>query len=177
MDTTQRLDERTLEQLYQRLERRLYNVVYRWVWNRHDAQEVVQDTFLRLWAMRARVDMTTVEPLVYRIALNLVRKRARRRKILSWVGLADQYPVTDDRPSAELMLASEERDVHVRAAVESLPVHYRDVILLCEFSEMTYAEIAVALDIKQGTVASRRHEAIARLRAMLKDWHPREVAS
>ncbi len=170
------LDEAALEQLYQCMERRLYNVAYRWVWNAHDAQELVQETFLRLWKMRTRVEMRTVEPLVYRIALNLARKRARRRKVLRWVGLGEDQ-VLDEQDGAESQLVSRQLDAEVREAIERLPDHYREVILMCEFSEMTYAEIASALKIKSGTVASRRHEAISRLRESLKDWNPREVAS
>ena len=170
----QNFDEATLERLYLRMERRLYNVVYRWVWSRHDAQEIIQETFLRLWDMRARVELNTVEPLTYRIALNLVRKRARRKKLLEWVGLVEHEVVVDARPNMDLMMECEERDQRVRDAVEALPSKYRDVILLCEFSEMTHAEIAAALGIKEGTVASRRHEAKSRLQSALNTWHTTE---
>jgi hypothetical protein len=65
-----------LEALYERLEKPVYNVVYRWVWNPEEARDIVQDTFVRLWRMRQRVEMATVEPLVYKIALNLARSKA-----------------------------------------------------------------------------------------------------
>jgi len=63
--TSMREDD--LERLYARLEKPLCNVVFRWVWNMDDAQ----DAFVRLWRMRARVDLATVELLIYKIALNL----------------------------------------------------------------------------------------------------------
>ena len=51
------------------------NVVYRWVWRAEEAQDIVQEAFVRLWRMRERVDLATVEPLVHRIALNLGAQR------------------------------------------------------------------------------------------------------
>jgi DNA-directed RNA polymerase specialized sigma24 family protein len=63
------MDADDLERLYTRLERRLANVVYRWVWSMDEAQEIVQEAFVRLWRMRARVDLRTVEPLVYRMSV------------------------------------------------------------------------------------------------------------
>ena len=64
--------ESDLEQLHTRLEKPLYNVVFRSAWNADEAHDIVQETFVRLWRMRGRVDLKSVEPLVYRIAF---RKR------------------------------------------------------------------------------------------------------
>ncbi|MEC9397639.1 MAG: sigma-70 family RNA polymerase sigma factor, partial [Myxococcota bacterium] len=86
-DNDNTFDEVALELLYRKLEKPLYNVVYRWVWDGAEARDILQETFLRLWKMQARVRPETVEPLAYKIALNLARKRLRRKKILSWVGL------------------------------------------------------------------------------------------
>jgi RNA polymerase sigma-70 factor (ECF subfamily) len=124
--------------------------------------------------MQARVRPETVEPLAYKIALNLARKRLRRKKILSWVGLEGRPPPQGDAPDPEQTMRQEERDEVVRAAVESLAPKYRDVILLSEFSELTYDEIAHALEIQPGTVASRRHTAIKMLREKLEGWSPKE---
>ena len=55
----------------------MFNVVYRWLWNASDAQEVTQEAFLKVWKARHRVDATTVEPLLYRTALNLASNRRR----------------------------------------------------------------------------------------------------
>jgi RNA polymerase sigma-70 factor (ECF subfamily) len=175
-DNENTFDEGALELLYRKLEKPLYNVVYRWVWDGAEARDILQETFLRLWKMQARVRPETVEPLAYKIALNLARKRLRRKKILSWVGLEGRPPPPSEQPDPEETMRQEERDETVRAAVESLAPKYRDVILLSEFSELTYDEIAAALDIQPGTVASRRHTAIKMLRDKLEGWSPREDA-
>jgi RNA polymerase sigma-70 factor (ECF subfamily) len=64
------------------------------------------------------------------------------------------------------MVRDQERH-RVRDAVSSLPEDLRDVVLLCEFSGMSYAEIAGTLSIPEGTVGSRRHRALKLLRSRL----------
>src|SRR3954471_10618122 len=93
------LTRAALESLYTRLERRVWNVVYRWLWNRDDAADVVQEAFVKLWAMRERVQMETVEALVYRIAVNLAANRRRQRKVWGFVtleGLRTEPRALDD---------------------------------------------------------------------------------
>ena len=156
-----------LEALYERLEKPVYNVVYRWVWNREEARDVVQDAFVRLWRMRKRVEMATVEPLVYKIALNLARSRLRRRRIIRWVGLDAVSATLRDPRDVEGGMARSEDQARVREAVLALPDELRQVILLCEFSDMDYEQIAEALSIPPGTVGSRRNRALRKLRELL----------
>jgi len=156
-----------LEALYERLEKPVYNVVYRWVWNPEEARDVVQETFVRLWRMRKRVEAATVEPLVYKIAVNLARSRLRRRRILRWVGLDAVSATLRDAEDVEAGMARSEDQARVREAVLALPDELRHVILLCEFSDMDYEQIAEALSIPPGTVGSRRHRALKKLRELL----------
>lgn len=160
------LDQQAFDGLYQRLERPLYNVVYRRLWHVQDSHDVVQEAFVRLWGMRARVRLATVEPLVWRIALNLAATRSRRRRLWGWWSRSDAGLDTLPDPGAEAdaRLADHERVLHVRAAVESLPEKLRDVVMLCEFSGLSYAEVGAVLDIPAGTVGSRRHAGLAALR-------------
>lgn len=161
-----RLDRAALEALYTRLERPLYNLVYRWVWDAADAQELVQEAFVRLWDMRDRVRPETVEPLAWRIALNLAASRRRTRRLWRWVGLESVAGARAAGGAAE-RLEENERDAAVRAAVEALPEKLRRVVLLCELGEMSQVQVAEVLGIPVGTVGSRRHAALARLRESL----------
>lgn len=160
--------EADLEQLYERLERAVYNVVYRWVWNEDDAQEIVQEAFVRLWRMRERVQMGSVEPLIYRIAMNLAASRLRTRKVWRWVSLELIRGAATPEAATDQRLIRDERQQRLRAAIEALPEDLRRIILLTEFSEMTYDQVATALSIPPGTVASRRNRAVRRLREALR---------
>ena len=158
-----------LEKLYARLERPLFNVVYRWVWNDEEAQEIVQDAFVRLWKMRERIDMETVEPLVYRIAINRASDKRRWRTLRRWLSLEKIFNLSDDAPLADTALAAHHERERLRRAIEELPDALRHVILLTEFSGMSYKDVAAALDIEPGTVGSRRSRAIAWLRRVLRE--------
>lgn len=165
MSAPGQLDRAALEALYVELEPRLYNVVYRWLWEPEEAHEIVQETFVRLWRVRARVRLETVRPLVWRICTNLARKRRRWRRLRTFVGLSEGRRAPD--PTAESLLLQAQRAQQVRDAVEALPGAQRQVVLLCHFSELSYREIAQVLQIPEGTVGSRRNAALARLREAL----------
>jgi RNA polymerase sigma-70 factor (ECF subfamily) len=161
------LTRATLEDVYLRLEKPVYNVVYRSVWDREQARELVQETFLRLWAMRDRVRVETVEPLIYRIATNLAANRRRRRRLWQMVSLASLLARSSGEGTVEQELAERQHRDAVRQAIDRLPERLRTVILLHEFSGLSEAEIAEALGIPKGTVASRRHAARRHLRRLL----------
>ena len=146
--------EADLEQLYARLEKPIFNVVFRWVWKAEDAQEIVQEAFTRLWRMRDRVRLTTAEPLVYRIALNLARTAARRRKLWRWVSLEPLRHETAAGRGAEEALVDSEETARLRRAVHALPDDLRSVVMLSEFTELSYEQIAGVLAIPAGTVGS-----------------------
>ena len=156
-----------LEQLYSRLEKPVYNVVYRWIWQTEEAQDIVQEAFVRLWRMRERVDLATVEPLLYRIALNLAASRVRRRRIRRWISLDALGQTPSPEADAAEQLAGRDERARVRAAVRALPEDLRRVILLCEYSTMSYGEIGKILSIPAGTVGSRRHRALELMRRRL----------
>ena len=161
------LCEADLEQLHARLEKPIYNVVYRWVWEPDEAQDIVQEAFVRLWRMRERVESSTAQPLVYRIALNLAASRRRWKKLRRWVPLDALTGESASGVDAGEALSRSQTRARVRAAVLALPDDLRSVVLLCEFSDMSYEEIARVLRIPPGTVASRRHRALKLLRKRL----------
>jgi RNA polymerase sigma-70 factor (ECF subfamily) len=162
------LDEAALLHLYERLERPLYNVVYRFLWTPEDSQEIVQEAFLRLWRMRGRVRMDSVQPLVFGIAVNLARSRLRRRRLWRWVSLEALRNRASRDPGAEELAVAMETHRRMRRAIETLPIDLRTVIVLCELGGLSYHEVAEAVGIPAGTVGSRRHRAMELLRTRLK---------
>jgi RNA polymerase sigma-70 factor (ECF subfamily) len=155
---SQTLTRVSLENLYLELEKPLFNVVFRYVWDREEAQDMVQESFVRLWKMRERVKMNTVKPLVYKICLNLAASHLRRKKILAFLSLdkAAKEPKAKHNDSPE---KKEEIQI-LRKLINELPSKLRETILLTEFSDMSYDEIGKSLGIPAGTVGSRRNKAI-----------------
>ncbi len=166
-DAPTSLDDQLLERLYAELEKPVYNVVYRWVWDREEARELVQEAFVRLWRMRARVSPETVRPLIFRIALNLAANRRRWRRLRRLASLDIPGTLASEQAGADETLASEQQRRALQAAVEHLPERLRRVIVLCELGGMSYAEVAFVLQVPLGTVASRRNAALTRLRQRL----------
>lgn len=161
------LDEAALLHLYESLERPLYNVVLRFLWTPEDSQEVVQEAFLRLWRIRGRVRMASVEPLLYRIATNLATSRLRKRRLWRWISLEALRNRASPEPGAEELAVSAEERGRVRRAIESLPMELRKVVVLCELTGLSYEQVADSLQIPVGTVGSRRHRAMELLRRRL----------
>lgn len=156
------LREEALYVSYRRLERPLYNVLYRLLWQAQDCQDVLHDACLRVWERRATVDEATLDALIWTTALNLAKNRLRWRKL--W----RQAPLDE---AAELAHADGDDDFlatrRLRQALRKLPSASRNVLLLAEFSNLSGAEIAKVLGIPAGTVASRKHHAMQRLKALL----------
>jgi len=159
------LDRRTLERLYVKLEKPMFNVVYRWLWNAEDAEEVIMEAFLKVWRARERVELTSVEALLYKTALNLASNRRRSARLWRWLGLetVGDEPMASEAPDASTELEKEDTRRRVRQAIDALPEALRRVVMLCEYAEMSYEEVGKVLGIPAGTVGSRRNAALAKL--------------
>jgi RNA polymerase sigma-70 factor (ECF subfamily) len=178
-EPTARLGRPQFEALYVRLEKPVFNVVYRWVWNTEEARDVTQEAFLKLWDARDRVRMDSVEPLVFQSALNLAANRLRARKVRRFLtlGLSADDDAVDEAANPHATLEVQQRRAAVRKAVEALPEKLKAVVMLCEFSGLSTAQIATTLGIPPGTVGSRRSLAMAALEKSLGAIDGLEVAS
>ena len=149
--------------VYRRLEKPLYNVVYRVIWDAAESQDVVQETFLRCWRRKDDIRTDGFKALLFRTALNLASNRRRRVRLWRMVGVAAIEHVEDERSTSEPPVSPV-----VRASFESLPDTLKHVVLLTEIAGMTYSEVAATLGVAEGTVGSRRSRALALLRERLE---------
>ena len=155
----------------------IFNFIYHFVSDYHRAQDISQETFLRVLRNVDRYkSRNSFKPWLYRIAANLckneLRDRSRRRMlslndpdldIESLIG--DRYTVPDTVPG-EAYEKEEMREL-VRNALESLPEDQRMAIVLREYQDLSYVEIAVALNCSLGAVKSKIHRARQNIRNML----------
>jgi RNA polymerase sigma-70 factor (ECF subfamily) len=162
------VSEAEWEALYKRLEKPLYNLAYRYVWNSEEAQDILHDAFMQLWVRRERLVADTADRYAWITVLNLARKRhrwSRTKHFLRSDASLTSLPAT---AAVELDAARAEEQALLSAAIERLPEKLRSVLLLVEFSELSYDSIAELLSIPSGTVASRRNLALKQLRSELK---------
>jgi len=158
------LREEALYASYRRLERPLYNVLYRQLWQSQDCQDLIHDAFMRIWERREKVDEATLDALAWTTALNLARNRLRWRKLWRQEPLEDEHAEPWHAPSQSHDFLAERR---LHQALRELPPKQREVLLMSEYSELKTVEIARALGIPEGTVASRKHQALARLKLLM----------
>jgi RNA polymerase sigma-70 factor, ECF subfamily len=134
------------------------------------AEDVVQEVFLSLMRGAARYDPTRalLTTYLYGAARRQIRRRLLRDRL--FVALDDTAPEIGPTPvpsAAEAL--SRERDVHdVRRAVLALPARYREVIVLCDLQDVSYADAAAVLSCAVGTIRSRLHRGRHLLTAKLQ---------
>ncbi len=170
-------DTGAFSQLVGRYERRVQQLALSFVRNEHDAQELVQDAFLRvhlgLGGFRGTSSFYT---WLYRIVVNLAVDAKRRpyRQRVGWESIAE---CADDSRSFELprisnsdpheAMSRSELDQRLTAALTQLPPYHRAVIVMREVDGMSYQEMAENLHISKGTVMSRLFHARRRLQHTL----------
>jgi RNA polymerase sigma-70 factor (ECF subfamily) len=160
------IDASDIEACYVRVGRGLFNVLYRMLWDQPACQDVIHDAFLQLWSRRAHLHAAHIDALAYRISLNLARNRLRWNRLRHWVGVEVLDEVTPP-PGLEQDQLAELRDL--RAAMARLDPRDREIVLLSEYAGLDTEELARLLGIAPGTVGSRKHRALGRLRELLKD--------
>jgi RNA polymerase sigma-70 factor (ECF subfamily) len=141
------------------------NVIYRMCGDAHIAEDAAQETFIRAWLhLSSYRPQTSLRSWLYCIAVNAATDILRKEKHILPNAL-DELQLKDPQPGPELVFSQEEKTALVQKAVLSLPDASRAVLVLREYEEMSYHEIADALDIPMGTVMSRLNYA----RKLLKE--------
>jgi RNA polymerase sigma-70 factor, ECF subfamily len=167
-------DQESLSELMRRHHQRLFRIAFGYVRDAHDAQEVVQETFVKAFRSAARWDGSAeVAPWLTRIAINesIDRyRRARRRRAveepLAPEGAHDGR-WTAEGPSPERRMLGQELRARLDAALLALPERQRAIFVLRHYQGLELSEIAGALDMRLGTVKSGLHRALERLRELL----------
>jgi RNA polymerase sigma-70 factor, ECF subfamily len=150
--------------------------------NQAEAEDLVQETYLRaLGAFKQLRPDSNLKSWLFTILRNVRLNQLRRiqggPRIIEMEGRANEATEFEDKgakdPYASYVIKLTHSDV--RSAVENLPGIYREVILLREFEDLSYKEIAEILDCPAGTVMSRLGRAREKLKEMLQHWSIRTV--
>jgi RNA polymerase sigma-70 factor (ECF subfamily) len=143
--------------------------------NHADAEDLVQETYVRAMQAigRLRADSNVKSwlfTILRNIWLNQIRKRRNGPQMIESSGEEDAVNdiVEPSKDAYETYVSNLERE-QVRAAIQKLPVEFREVILLREYEQLSYQEIASVLNCPAGTVMSRLGRARAKLRVLLAE--------
>jgi RNA polymerase sigma factor (sigma-70 family) len=153
---------------------RVYRLAYRLTGNPHDAEDLTQEVFVRVFRSLSSYTPGTFEGWLHRITTNLFLDQARRKAKIRFDALAEdaesRIPSRSAAPDTQVIDGMFDDDVEL--ALSELPPDFRAAVVLCDIEGLTYEEIADVLGLKLGTVRSRIHRGRSMLRKALAHRAP-----
>lgn len=172
-------DEKAFEELIRRYQRQVANIIYLTFCSREVVEDLAQEAFIRVYRSLAKFEFdASFYSWLYRITINLCIDEIRRRKIkktFSLDFLSEERIEEKEKPSRRIqtpsdsLLESEKKDV-VSKALQKLRPSHRSVLILREYEDLSYDEIAKTLKISVQAVKSRIFRAREEMRTLLKDY-------
>jgi RNA polymerase sigma-70 factor (ECF subfamily) len=163
-------------QLIDNYKNMVYNLAYRISNNPHEAEDISQETFLRAYQSLARFNPSyKFSTWLYQITLNIIRDRFKKKE-LNYVSLdtpvetddSELYPQPADLTNnPEQIMAQKEDAQAIQQAIYSLPLKYKEVLVLRHLQDLSYIEISNILKLPAGTVKVRLYRAREQLRKIL----------
>lgn len=175
----QRGNAEAFDLIVNRYRSRLFNCIFRLVHHTECAEDLVQETFLRVYRFRNEYQATTnFSTWIYTIALNLARSELRKRKRRQFFSLdtpleedsGERYELSDPTSGPDDHLHHSELRISIQQAIDQLPIKYRSVIVLRDIEELSYEQISDILKCPTGTIKSRVNRARLKLQEKLRHW-------
>jgi len=153
---------------------RVYRLAYRLTGNPHDAEDLTQDVFVRVFRSLDRFVAGNFEAWLHRITTNLFLDGARRRQRIRFDALAEDADgrLADPGAGPVERFDMTHLDGEVREALMALRPEFRAAVVLCDIEGLPYEEVADVLGVKLGTVRSRIHRGRSQLRERLAHRAP-----
>jgi len=171
MELIQSGDEKSFTELVARYQDRLLNFVGRIVNDQETAEELIQETFLRIYNQKnSYTPEYAVSTWIYTIALNLARSELRKRKLRRFLSLDFLKEESDIEIADKANFTTEGLAPILQKAIDNLPEDYRTAFILCDIQRLPYQQIAEILRVPVGTVKSRINRARSMLREKLKPY-------
>ena len=148
---------------------RVYRLAYRLTGNQHDAEDLTQEVFVRVFRSLSQYTPGTFEGWLHRITTNLFLDQVRRKARIRFEGLPEDAGdrLASREPGPSQLLDDRTYEADIQAALDALPPDFRVAVVLCDIEGLSYEEISELLGIKLGTVRSRIHRGRAQLRDAL----------
>ena len=177
----QKGDEKAYVELVNRYRDRLMNFVFQYLGDMELAEDIVQDTMLKLYQKKHYYkQIAKFSTWIYTIAKNLAYTELRRKKIRKTTVLSQMnsderdYELPSNQPETGQEIQSEFALKLIQAAIQGLPDRFKTIIILRDIEELSYEEISSILDVPLGTVKSRINRARLQLQVELQDLKQKE---
>jgi len=161
--------------IVKRYKNQLMNFVYRFLGNSEEAEDLVQETFLRVYRnRRAYQKVAKFSTWIYTIAGNLAKTELRKRKRRKFFSISDlgynekDYDISDEAYNPEKDVDSRMKEEIIHREINDLSPKFRQVILLRDVQQLSYEEISQIVKIPLGTVKSRVNRGRLKLQERLK---------
>lgn len=160
----------TWEEVVRAHSARVYRLAYRLTGNQHDAEDLTQEVFVRVFRSLSNYTPGTFEGWLHRITTNLFLDTVRRKQRIKFESLIDDAAdrLASREPSPESWYDARHFDADIQDALDALHPDFRAAVVLCDIEGLSYEEIAATLGVKLGTVRSRIHRGRTQLKAALE---------
>lgn len=166
--TGDRSDMPTWDELVREHADRVYRLAYRLSGNAQDAEDLTQDTFIRVFRSLQNYEPGTFEGWLHRITTNLFLDMVRRRNRIRMEALPEDYErVPSGDPDPGQIYADANLGPQLQSALDALAPEFRAAVVLADIEGLSYEEVAATLGVKLGTVRSRIHRGRKSIRETL----------
>ncbi len=177
-----RKDPRAFRIIYERYEVRIFNFIYRSTGSRELAQELLQETFVKVWKSAEMFSQQKgrFKGWLYTVALNLTRSEMSKKEYsCRYSEIDDNYSGDEDmrviEPHSEL--EKEEMKLKVMRALKELPPFQREVVVMKLFEHLKFREIAEITETPVGTLKARFHRAVETLKSHFEEGEVADYVS
>jgi len=158
----------------------LTNFVYRMLGDYDESQDIVQETFIKVYQNRQMYrPVAKFSTWIYTIASNLVKTELRRKERRRWFSISGageeeeqkEFEIPDTAYSPDVSADRVIKDRLIQKALGKIPKQYREAVILRDIQELSYEEISKITGLSMGTVKSRINRGRTQLQKLLKDIH------
>lgn len=166
-------------ELVRRYKDRLHNFLYRYTHNHHDCEDLVQETFLRVYKSKDSYErIAKFSTWMYTIALNLAKSLYKKNQHMQTISIhKDEHNPDDYEMIIEDEAMLQDDELHLKfsmakleKALMSLPEDFREVVILRDLQQLSYEEISDVTGVPMGTVKSRINRGRAQITYLIKNY-------
>lgn len=175
-------DTNAYTEIVSRYKDRLTNFVYRYVGNYDECDDIVQDTFVKVYTSKHLYkEVAKFSTWIYTIAINLAKTKLAKQQKYKTFSISDVYDdedkdfdIPDDAFTPDVDANSKFLSAHIQKALSRINENYRELVILRDIEDYSYEEIVEMTGLPMGTVKSRINRGREKLQELLKDIYNEE---